>query len=1203
MVRCLSHRGALVGVVAFLSALAAPCAQAATVSVNGSTLTFTAAVGEANDTDIVYDGTSASVVDRAVTVAPGVGCHAINPNWVMCDATLTTFNVTMGDGDDYILMWGFPGGHATINGGSGADTIRDYQDTADIQGGAGNDDIMDSGGGGDSLEGGNDNDTIWGGGEEGSIDGQAGADTMGGGNVDYSARTNPVTVTADGVADDGEAGENDNVLEGATLIGGSAADHLTLVSAGSLHGGPGNDVLHGGDQDDWMDGGPGADLINGEGGVDYADYRTRTNSVNVSLGDGVANEGETGENDHIVDTEGIFGGSGNDTLSGSTADEHFWPNAGNDSVSAGGGNDVLNWSDGVDSMAGGSGTDMASFLFTTSVNVSLDGVANDGHAGEGDNIAADVENLEGSPESDVLVGSDAANAFDPSYGDDQVAGLGGDDTLSASAGADSFDAGLGNDTGSDLWDAGNTMIGGEGDDTLACGGSVSGGPGDDVLSGSPVDGGEGNDTLTGTGGPDTILGGPGKDALHGDSGIDTLMGGPARDTLDGGGDFGNIADYSDHSANVRVDLATGKGGASGEGDVLQWIGSIRGGSGDDVLLGDGNPNTFMGGPGADVMQGRAGPDKVSYEGSSLPIRADLDGSARNDGAAGEHDTIADDVEGLEGGDAGDTLLGSSGRDTLLGGPGNDTLRSFQANDGLSGGEGNDKLFAQRGDDIVGGDQGNDLLVDDAGDDSYGGGAGDDRLTAAEDEPGDFFIGGDGTDTIDFSAWKRKVSVALGVFASPFDDRYADDLEVVLGSKNGDRLIGTPGDETLRGGGGNDFLDGKEGTDLLDGQGGSGDQVSYASRSEPVTVDLDGSPGDDGEVGEGDTVSAGVEEVLGGSGNDQLVGNGAANFFRGGPGADSISGAGGKDVVDYSDHATVVEVDLSDPGPQGSIGEGDTLDSIEGVIGGPMGDILVGTGDDNWFRGGPGGDEITGHGGFDTVDYSDHKKRVFVFVDNAANDGAKGEQDFVPADIEKLVGSREDDVFLTGTGKQVLEGGRGDDILDAWTGNDVYKGGAGFDYVAYFGRSKPVHADLDGHTDDGQSGEKDVIRGDVEGLAGGNGNDTLIGNSRGNGLAGGPGSDRLTGAAGHDGLFGDAGNDTLYARDGTADLVQGNEGSDRAYVDAGLDIVQTVEGLGRSEVEHLPALSWSGLWTERAQLVLARRHDAHVRLGHLLPGAR
>ena len=72
-----------------------------------------------------------------------------------------------------------------------------------------------------------------------------------------------------------------------------------------------------------------------------------------------------------------------------------------------------------------------------------------------------------------------------------------------------------------------------------------------------------------------------------------------------------------------------------------------------------------------------------------------------------------------------------------------------------------------------------------------------------------------------------------------------------------------------------------------------------------------------------------------------------------------------------------------------------------------------------------------------MDYADHKKRVFVIVDNKANDGVKGEQDIVPVDIERLVGSREDDIFLTGTGKQVLEGGRGDDILDGWTGDDVY----------------------------------------------------------------------------------------------------------------------------------------------------------------------
>ena len=162
-------------------------------------------------------------------------------------------------------------------------------------------------------------------------------------------------------------------------------------------------------------------------------------------------------------------------------------------------------------------------------------------------------------------------------------------------------------------------------------------------------------------------------------------------------------------------------------------------------------------------------------------------------------------------------------------------------------------------------------------------------------------------------------------------------------------------------GGNDYLDGKGGADVLNGGGGSHDRVGYGSRTASVSVDLDGSAGDDGEAGEGDTVSADVEDVLAGSGDDQLVGNAAANLLQGGPGADSIAGGGGKDVADYSDHATTVTVDLSDPGPQGSFGEGDMLNSIEGAIGGPMGDTLLGTGADNWFRGGLGADQIAGHG--------------------------------------------------------------------------------------------------------------------------------------------------------------------------------------------------------------------------------------------------
>jgi Ca2+-binding RTX toxin-like protein len=369
------------------------------------------------------------------------------------------------------------------------------------------------------------------------------------------------------------------------------------------------------------------------------------------------------------------------------------------------------------------------------------------------------------------------------------------------------------------------------------------------------------------------------------------------------------------------------------------------------------------------------------------------------------------------------------------------------------------------------------------------------------------------------------------------------------------------------------------------------------------VDLDGEVGDDGEAGEGDTASADTEEVFGGSGSDVLTGNGAPNVFRGGLGGDAILGGGGIDLVDYSDHSGPISVDLADSSAQqGELGEGDTLDQIESVVATPRGDLLLGNAEANWFDGLLGGDVVSGRGGFDTLDYTGHKKRVVVIVDGKANDGIKNEGDDVGGDIEELIGTNGDDVFLTGPGRQALIGRSGDDILDGWTGHDIYSGGGGFDYVAYFGRGGSVHADLDGHADDGVGGERDVISADIEGLAGGNGNDVLRGNGRGNGLAGGPGKDQLTGRGGHDGLFGDAGADILYARDGLADFVHGGAGSDRAFIDAGLDIVRATEATARMG-EHLPALSWSALRTERLQFVGARLDDANVRLGRLVPRAR
>src|SRR2546430_889686 len=86
--------------------------------------------------------------------------------------------------------------------------------------------------------------------------------------------------------------------------------------------------------------------------------------------------------------------------------------------------------------------------------------------------------------------------------------------------------------------------------------------------------------------------------------------------------------------------------------------------------------------------------------------------------------------------------------------------------------------------------------------------------------------------------------------------------------------------------------GGHGADVLTGT----DVADYSSRTTPVTVDLDGEAGDDGESGEGDTVDNDVEDVWGGAAADRLTGNGEQNFLVGAGGDDILDGAGGADSL-------------------------------------------------------------------------------------------------------------------------------------------------------------------------------------------------------------------------------------------------------------------------------------------------------------------
>jgi Ca2+-binding RTX toxin-like protein len=184
-------------------------------------------------------------------------------------------------------------------------------------------------------------------------------------------------------------------------------------------------------------------------------------------------EGEAG-NDTIVSGNGadeLHGGDGNDTMQAFSGPDVVRGEAGDDSVSAGKEEPAANAADVLD---GGPGFDRIPDVdadynrgFDDNVSVTMDGQANDGEAGEGDNVTS-VEKLRVVADNATIVGTEGADdVFVEAYSTSTTRGLGGNDRLVA-------------------YDANDTIEGGPGDDFL------EGGFGNDVL-----DGGAGVDQFNG----------------------------------------------------------------------------------------------------------------------------------------------------------------------------------------------------------------------------------------------------------------------------------------------------------------------------------------------------------------------------------------------------------------------------------------------------------------------------------------------------------------------------------------------------------------------------------------------------------------------------------------------------------------------------------------------------------------------------------
>lgn len=349
-----------------------------------------------------------------------------------------------------------------------------------------------------------------------------------GGDDTVTVARNADSTTVHGDAGDDTLGGTPGNAVSVTLDGGEDDDTLTIGGFGTvaLTGGPGNDTLRAGaarfDVDD--DGGPGDDRF--EGNPEASDDMYKEPGADTYLG------GEHDPAADALDDEGCC------------------------------------W----DSVSYGFGVDPAQ-----PVNVSLDGVANDGVAGEGDDVGIDIESIQTSTAPDVVTCGSRPCSVVTSGGDDRITGGSANDSLFAGNGADVI-AGLG---------------------------------GDDRLAGGDAEQFQTTDPPV-TGDPDQLDGGPGDDELLGDPGSDDLAGGPGTDQA-------YLARRApiDPLDPVSVDLPftvslddvanDGQTGTAEADNVRSDIERLTLGDGDDVVTG---------GAGAQRIETRGGADRVDPGGGA-----------------------------------------------------------------------------------------------------------------------------------------------------------------------------------------------------------------------------------------------------------------------------------------------------------------------------------------------------------------------------------------------------------------------------------------------------------------------------------------------------------------------------------------------------------------------------------------------------------
>jgi Ca2+-binding RTX toxin-like protein len=1041
--------------------------------------------------------------------------------------------------------------------------------------------------------------------------GSAGNDTIdgaGGANViRYDDALNGVNVNlVTGLAQDG-FGTVDTLRNIESVIGSDFDD--TLVGGNAVHGARTTDGL------ETFEGGAGNDLIDGGAGYDRVEYTHSTEAVAVTLGGfgiGFAQDGFGGF-DTLININGVRGSSFDDTLTGSSdlVYESFEGREGDDYIDGGAITDIYR----------NANTNRADYVKSTAaVTVSLeDGTAT---GGSGSDTLVNINSARGSSFNDLLMGS-SANVFESFEGGK------GDDTI---------DGGLVTDTNCEVnrnyvtYERANSAVvvdlstgiatGGDGTDTLLNIQAIRGSKFADVLTGSKTtlsesfEGGAGNDTIYGYAGSyqaafytnsdgavsvnlatgfaedgygtidtlfnvnavsgsrfdDTLIG---RDTVISTSdawpkSIDDFFDGAAgNDYIDGRGGFDRVS-YQSNPNGVWVSLGgTGVGNPlSGVGyatdgygsmDTLVNIEAVRGSYFDDTLIGSdiATQESFEARDGNDLIDGHGGIDYAIYSKVALSgINVDLQTGIALDGDGGV-DTLLN-IENVMG-----SVLFD---DVIVGNSANNYLNGQGGNDNLSGAEGNDSLMGGAGNDLLSGGAGGDFFQGGLGDDTIDGGAITDR----------YFSFSDGN-TVDYwdAAGSVIVDLSIGRASGASGNDVLLNINRISGSNFNDTLIGTSDLiwEQFTGNAGDDVIDGGLITDNF--AGGNGNRIDYSNVNSSVTVNLASGLATGG--GGNDTLFN-INQISGSSASDILIGSDSTHseLFAGNKGNDTIDGAGGFDVLRYTDSVGAVNVNLIAGTASDGYGTVDTFTNIEGARGSRYDDVLTGGNTANGvgstdglelFMGNAGNDTIDGGVGYDKTDYVSALTAVNVVLGGTgagtAQDGLGGTDTLI--NVEAVNGSAFDDT-LSGSDSGVFES------FEGRTGNDVIDGRGGIDRVDYSHSSAGVVVNLSTGTANDGLGGVDTLS-NIEVVRGSTFADTLTGSDSAT-------QETFDGGAGADVIDGRGGIDTVdysAAKSGVTVNLGANSGFDGNGLVTDIssyDVLRNIENVTGSAFDDNLAGSYS-----------------------------